>query len=583
MSKNHTAIPNGTSEDEDSSGSEDELKTVQRKLKGQTIGNENSSSSEDSDSENASEDESSDSKNKKKKKRLHWVKEAFVPPMSTFVDNLPSPLIDDEDEPVDYFLSMFGAESIAILTEQSNLYSVQSNPNRPLHASDNEIRQFIGILIMSGIYSFPNQRLFWAETTRVQSVASAMSRDRFLQIKKNLHAVDNTNQLDPTDPGYDRAFKVRPLLNVVKQNFLRIPKEQHLSVDEQMIPFKGRSVMKQHMPKKPHRWGYKMFVIAGGESGICYDFTLYTGKSTNPRFGFCTDIVLDLCETVPRMMNHKIYTDNYFTTIRLQVELMKLGIFSVGTVRTNRLPDVALKEAKQLSRDGRGSSDHGVVKVDDVKLCATRWYDNSIVTCLSTLHGPDHADTVKRWSAREKKHINVSRPNVIKAYNQYMGGVDLSDMLISLYRINIRSKKYYMKIIFHLIDLSIVNAWLMYRRHCCQVRLASNEILSLLQFRMAIAESLLIPLVVEPIKRRGRPSAHPAPTDTKSSKKRRSLTQRLPSIKARFDGLHHWPIAVSRGRCRYPGCQGVSTIRCSKCQIRLCLNSKNNCFKKFHQ
>ena len=104
------------------------------------------------------------------------------------------------------------------------------------------------------------------DDTRVQSIVSAMSRDRFL------YMIDNTSQPNQNDPDYDLAFKVRPLLNIVKENFRKIPKEENLCVDEQIIPFKGRSFMKQHIPKKPNRWGYKIFLLAGSESGICYDF-----------------------------------------------------------------------------------------------------------------------------------------------------------------------------------------------------------------------------------------------------------------------------------------------------------------------
>ena len=47
-------------------------------------------------------------------------------------------------------------------------------------------------------------------------------------------------------------------------------------------------------------------------------------------------------------------------------------------------------------------------------------------------------DTVKRWHKNEK--IDIPCPDIIKAYNETMGGVDLVDMLISLYRRNIKSK-----------------------------------------------------------------------------------------------------------------------------------------------
>ena len=578
-SKTNIVVLTATSEDVDTSESEDELKKAKKNLHEKAAISDQSSSSEPSDAEEKIKQHASKSK---KKKRTHWVKKPFAPPLSTFSGNMPPPPIT-EPKSIDYFYEMFGKESFQILKEQSNLYSAQVNPNRPADITETEIHQFIGILLMTGVYAFPEQRFFWTGSTRVESIASVMSRDRFLEIKKWLHVVDNTDRPDSNDPNYDRAYKVRPLLNIVKENFRRIPKEEHLSVDEQIIPFKGKSIMKQHMPNKPDRWGYKMFLLAGGSSGICYDFVFYTGKSNKSKYGFCTDIVLDLCETVPPMMNYKLYYDNYFTTIRLQVELMKLGIFSVGTVRANRLPDLTMKDDKRLSSEGRGSMDHRITEIDGIELCATRWYDNNSVNCLSTLYGGESVDLVKRWSAKEKKHIQVKRPDVIKAYNEYMGGVDLMDMLISLYRINIRSKKYYIKIVLHLIDLSLVNAWLLYRRHCFQHRLPKNKILSLLQFRVEIAEGLLKAAVPKPPVQRGRPKADLKPKNQDSSSKRpRAAPVRLPSPSTQHDRFDHWPMSTIKGRCRFPGCNGRSTIICSKCKVRLCLTAKHNCFKAYH-
>ncbi|CAF4240858.1 unnamed protein product, partial [Rotaria magnacalcarata] len=66
---------------------------------------------------------------------------------------------------------------------------------------------FIGILMMTGIYFFPEQRFFWSNTTRVESISSVMSRDRFLEIKKYLHVVDNSVQPNRTDANCDRAHK----------------------------------------------------------------------------------------------------------------------------------------------------------------------------------------------------------------------------------------------------------------------------------------------------------------------------------------------------------------------------------------
>jgi hypothetical protein len=239
------------------------------------------------------------------------------------------------------------------------------------------------------------------------------------------------------------------------------------------------------------------------------------------------------------------------------VELKKLGIFATGIVRANRLSGIVMKNANTLEKEGRGAMDYRISEVDGVELCCTRWFDNNIVNCLSTLHGCEPTDLVKRWSASEKKHIQVVRPNVIKTYNEYMGGVDLMDMLISLYRINVQSKKYYLKIIFHLIDLSIVNGWLLYRKYCSHHRLPKNEILSLLKFRTKIAEALLKPVVLQRPTQRGRPAASFRKKQKNSTNNTLAISARLPADDIRLDRFQHWPNSTTKGRCRNYGCKVI--------------------------
>ncbi|KAH8038043.1 hypothetical protein HPB51_020693 [Rhipicephalus microplus] len=43
-----------------------------------------------------------------------------------------------------------------------------------------------------------------------------------------------------------------------------------------------------------------------------------------------------------------------------------------------------------------------------------------------------------------------------------MGGVDRADQLLSFCRNELKTKKWYKRIIFHLLDLAIVNSWLLY-------------------------------------------------------------------------------------------------------------------------
>jgi hypothetical protein len=170
-SKRHAIIPNGLSDEEvQSSESEDEINKVRHVLSKNILIDKKSSSSEEDDVEETKQA----GPPLKKTKKMHWKKKDFVLPSADFTETFPPPP-NEEFEPINYFYSMFGKESILHLTDQSNLYSVQMNPNKPLCISQHEMEHFIGILIMTGVYSFPTPRFFWMNTTRVESIASVMS------------------------------------------------------------------------------------------------------------------------------------------------------------------------------------------------------------------------------------------------------------------------------------------------------------------------------------------------------------------------------------------------------------------------
>ena len=71
-----------------------------------------------------------------------------------------------------------------------------------------------------------------------------------------------------------------------------------------------------------------------------------------------------------------------------------------------------------------------------------------------------------------------------------MGGVDLADMLISLYRTTVKTKRLYLKILFLCVDISKVNAWMLYHRHCNQLQVLQKKQISLLTFIIKITEDL---------------------------------------------------------------------------------------------
>lgn len=92
---------------------------------------------------------------------------------------------------------------------------------------------------------------------------------------------------------------------------------------------------------------------------------------------------------------------------------------------------------------------------------------------------------------QERKNNNrCSVPLSCNILQQIMGGVDLMDSLIVLYRTAIRSKKWYHRIVFHLLDLTVVNAWLLYRRGCRSCNVNTKDQISLRDFKISVAACL---------------------------------------------------------------------------------------------
>ena len=106
-----------------------------------------------------------------------------------------------------------------------------------------------------------------------------MTRTSFLLLNTFLHFQDNQHPgYDPNDPYRDRLFKIRDIMNMLKEklNTVYYPPE-HITVDESLILFKGRLLFKQYMKSKRSRFGIKFYELSTAD-GILLDFILYQGN-----------------------------------------------------------------------------------------------------------------------------------------------------------------------------------------------------------------------------------------------------------------------------------------------------------------
>ena len=88
-----------------------------------------------------------------------------------------------------------------------------------------------------------------------------------------------------------------------------------------------------------------------------------------------------------------------------------------------------------------------------------------MVTICSSAHKATEAEWVRRRVkvGEEWRTRLVRRPAVIHDYNQYMGGVDKSDQLLTSYNLLMKSMRWWKTLFFHMVDVAVLNSYLLFQ------------------------------------------------------------------------------------------------------------------------
>ncbi|KRZ73817.1 PiggyBac transposable element-derived protein 3 [Trichinella papuae] len=301
--------------------------------------------------------------------------------------------------------------------------------------------------------------MYWSNDFRVEAISNRMSDNRFTEMLRFCDFNDNNKVVvDRSDPSFDRWFKIRPVLQLFLTACKSVKSEEKQSIDESIIPYKGHCRQRQYVPQNPRNGVLKCLPIAAHS-------TKEATAANKP-----SEVVLKLCESLLAHKNHKL--------------------------REARLEDDAT-----LQRQGRGAFTQLTDQTKGVS--AVKWFDNKAVLLSSTFSCTQPVVKKKRWDHHPKTHIEVPAPAIIHEYNQHMDGVDLSNMLTRLYRIEHKSRKWYRRVFFWEFGAATTNAWLLYRRHQTFAA-GTSKTLDLLAFTASISSSLCLAEKLVELSRRGR-------------------------------------------------------------------------------
>ena len=349
--------------------------------------------------------------------------------------------------------------------------------------SQREMYGFLGINIVMGYHKLPSWTDYWKgdQDLSVPFVSSVLPRNRFSQILGNLHIYDN--HAIP-EGNKDKLLKVRPLITAMNNNYMQLYNvSRKVSIDESMILYKGRHSIKQYNPMKPIKRGYKLWVRADMD-GYISKFDVYQGKtdtssgdsednSTEQEFGLGEQVVQTMTKDLFGKY-HQVYFDNFFTSIPLMEYLKANGVDACGTIRSHRkcLPHDLRADSNMV----RGEYDYRVTKQGIVFY---KWKDNISVFLVSNFHGTEASAVSRTQKDGSKKQFLC--PAAVKEYNENMG-VDKADMLCAVHGLDRKSKKWWHRIFFGIIDRTLINAYVAY----CKIE--SSKITTL-EFRRLVAQT----------------------------------------------------------------------------------------------
>ena len=160
------------------------------------------------------------------------------------------------------------------------------------NTSKEEIQQFLGVIIAMGIHRLPQVEDYWSTNPLLGAagIISGMPIKRFKVLLRCLHLNDNSTAVARGQPGFDKLHE--PLIDAICENSLKLNKPgRDLFIEEAMVGYKGRSSLKQYMPNKPTKSGYKIWCICNARTGYILLFSIYTGADETTEFGLGEKVI----------------------------------------------------------------------------------------------------------------------------------------------------------------------------------------------------------------------------------------------------------------------------------------------------
>lgn len=331
----------------------------------------------------------------------------------------------------------------------TNLYGVRKYKDSWKNIDLATLHAYFGLLLLAGVYRSKGECMteLWNDARGRPIFRATMSLKYFKLLNSCIRFDDKEDRLERRQRDKLAAFR-----NVFEKwnNNLRIMyvPGDCVTVDEQLIPYRGRSPFQQYMKNKPHKYGMKKWVCSDARTYYAHNIQIYTGRDRNcgPEVNQGKRVVLDLTKDLP---GRNVTCDNFFTSYDLAKELKRRKMTIVGTIRKNRkeIPPILTDMKKKPIYHSDFVFDH-TLRVALVSYVPKK---NRYVTLLSTLH-----------TKKSVQNTVEKKPDIIHYYNETKGGVDVLDERVGTYRCKRKVNRWPLALFENLLDVSLFNAFVVF-------------------------------------------------------------------------------------------------------------------------
>ena len=244
-------------------------------------------------------------------------------------------------DPARIFLRLFTPELLEPVVAQTNRFashcSMESSiepPPTPWMTNVDEMKAFIGFTILMGVVKLPDLYDYWSssEVLHCFPVASRIPGSASSSFADIYTLSTTTPFLSVGRRGMIALGKCVPHSKMCGTPFLKYPHREY-AIDEAMVKYKGQSLLKQYLPMKPIKRGFKVWVRADSSNGFISDLDVYAGKDGSATANLGTKVVERLSRVLVGGCYH-LYFDNF--SLSLFDSLLADGMYACRTFRKDR-------------------------------------------------------------------------------------------------------------------------------------------------------------------------------------------------------------------------------------------------------